>query len=44
MTGAVTAGLAIGFAALGVGICFLGGVVAITKGCEVLNEHITKGT
>lgn len=25
------------------GVCFLGGIIAIARGCEVLNEHITKG-
>lgn len=31
-----------GFAVLGLGVCFLGGIIAIARGCEVLNEHIAK--
>ena len=31
------------FAVLGLGACFLGGIIAIVKGCEVLNERIAKG-
>ncbi len=33
----------VGFVVLGLGACFLGGIIAIAKGCEVLNEHIAKG-
>ena len=31
-----------GLMVLGIGICFISGMIAIVKGCEVLNENIKK--
>ena len=41
-TGTVMVGLAAGLTNVGIGVCFLGGIIAIVGGCEVLNEHIAE--
>ena len=35
-------GIIIGLIIVGIGTCFLCGICAIAKGCEVLNENIAK--
>lgn len=36
-------GIVVGLVIVGIGICFLCGICAVIKGCEVLNEHIAEG-
>ena len=38
----MTLGIAGGLIVLGLGVSFLGGVLLVSRKCEVLNEHITK--
>lgn len=35
-------GIVVGAVIVGIGAGFLGGIVAIVRGCEVLNEYISK--
>ena len=39
----MTVGIIIGVIVVGIGIGFFTGMIIIAKGCEVLNERITKG-